>query len=262
MGGFNDKMDQVTGKLRGVNGYILGDFNADLIKSGTHAPTSEFLGGLTARGFYPLVSLPSRITDTTATLIDNIFTNNVDCQIASGLVTVRVSDHLPVYAFVGGAGSMREEGGPAGRRRVVNQERVRTFAQGLVEWDWRALRSLSAEENAARFGDEFRDLYDRCFPVARRKRRRKDVEKPWLDDPDFKQLVDEKGDLYSRKLRGRLTVEGEVRLREVQREVNGARQRFKRAFFGQRVREAEEEMRASWEVLREVIGRGKGRHIL
>ena len=122
MGGFNDKMDQVTGKLRGVNGYILGDFNADLIKSGTHAPTSELLGGLTARGFYPLVSLPSRITDTTATLIDNIFTNNVDCQIASGLVTVRVWDHLPVYAFVGGAGSMREEeGGPTGRRRVVNQ---------------------------------------------------------------------------------------------------------------------------------------------
>ena len=33
MGGFNDKMDQVTEKLRGVNGYILGDFNADLIKS-------------------------------------------------------------------------------------------------------------------------------------------------------------------------------------------------------------------------------------
>ena len=48
-----------------------------------------------------------------------------------------------------------------------------------------------------------------------------DVEKPWLDDPDFKQLVEEKGDLYSRKLRGQLTVEGEVRLRKVQREVNG-----------------------------------------
>jgi len=34
------------------------------------------------------------------------------------------------------------------------------------------------------------------------------LEKPWLDDPDFKQLV-EKGDLYSRKLRGQLTVERE-----------------------------------------------------
>ena len=80
--------------------------NADLIKVGMHAPTSEFLGGLTSRGFYPLVSLPTRITDTTATLIDNIFTNNVDCQIASGLVMV--SDHLPVYAFVRGVGGVVE----------------------------------------------------------------------------------------------------------------------------------------------------------
>ena len=69
----------------------------------------------------------------------------------------------------------------------------------------------------------------------------------------------EKGDLYSRKLREQLTVEGEVRLREVQREVNGARRRLKRVYFNQRVREAEGDMRASWEVLREVIGRGKGR---
>ena len=79
MGGFNDKMAQVVVKVRGVNGYILGNFNADLIKMGIHVPTSEFLGGLTSRGFYPLVSLPSRITDTTATLIDNIVTNNIDC---------------------------------------------------------------------------------------------------------------------------------------------------------------------------------------
>ena len=40
--------------------------------------------------------------------------------------------------------------------------------------------------------------------------------------------------------------------------MNGARRRLKRAYFGQRVREAEGDMRASWEVLREVIGRVKG----
>ena len=55
------------------------------------------------------MSLPSRITDTTATLIENIFMNNIDCQIASGLVMVLL-DHLPVYAFVGGIGGVREEG--------------------------------------------------------------------------------------------------------------------------------------------------------
>ena len=52
-------------------------FNVDLIKVGTHGPTSDFVEGFTSGGFYPLISLPTRLTDTTATLIDNIWTNNL-----------------------------------------------------------------------------------------------------------------------------------------------------------------------------------------
>ena len=78
----------------------------------------------------------------------------------------------------------------------------------MAEWDWRALRSLSVEKNAARFRNEFRDLYYGSFPKVDHKRGRRNMEKPWLDDPDFKQLVEEKEDLYSRKLPGQLTEEG------------------------------------------------------
>ena len=100
--GFNTEMARVLAKMRGVSGYIMGDFNVDLIKMGTHGPTSDFLEIFTAGGYYPLVSLPTRLTDTTATLIDNIMTNNLEARMETGLVTVRVSDHLPIFAFVGG----------------------------------------------------------------------------------------------------------------------------------------------------------------
>ena len=101
---FNERMAQLLGKLGGVNGYIMGDFNADLIKTGTNGPTAEFLGTFTSGGYYPLVSLPTRLTDETSTLIDNIFTNNLGAQMEAGLVKVRVSDHLPIFAMVGGPG--------------------------------------------------------------------------------------------------------------------------------------------------------------
>ena len=106
--GFNEEIARLTAQMRGTDGYIMGDFNVDLLRTGTHGPSSEFLGGFTTGGFYPLVSLPTRLTDTTATLIDNIWTNNLGARVESGLVTVRVSDHLPVFALVGGA---RETGG-------------------------------------------------------------------------------------------------------------------------------------------------------
>ena len=69
---------------------------------GTHGPTSDFLEKFIVGGFYPNVSLPTRLMDTTATLIDNIMTKNREARMETGLVTVRVSDHLPI--FVGGVG--------------------------------------------------------------------------------------------------------------------------------------------------------------
>ena len=117
---------------------MLGDFNVDLLKSGTHGPTSDFLEGFTSGGFYPLISLPTRLTDTTATLIDNIWTNNVRSKMGSGLVTVRVSDHLPIFAFVGGRreGDGGTEEGCKRRRRLVNEGRIRRFAEELGAWSF------------------------------------------------------------------------------------------------------------------------------
>ena len=99
-------------RLGGVNGYVMGDFNEDLLISGTDGPTSEFLAGFVSEGFYPLISRPTRLTDCTGTLIDNIWTNNTVAKLGSGLVTVRISDHLPVFALVGG--EREGEAGPHG----------------------------------------------------------------------------------------------------------------------------------------------------
>ena len=90
---FIEDLTQILIKLRGVDAYIMGDYNIDLLKSDSHRPTTDCLECLYSRGFYPLISLPTRLTDTTATLVDNIFTNNLQTVIESGLMAVRISDH-------------------------------------------------------------------------------------------------------------------------------------------------------------------------
>ena len=55
--------------------------------------------------------------------------------------------------------------------------------------------------------------------MAKGRKRKRDVEKPWLDDVDFKELVREKGELYSRKIRRKLWEGEEGRLAEVSKEV-------------------------------------------
>ena len=121
----------------------MGDFNVDLTQVGTHGPTSDFLEVFTAGSFYPLISLPTRLTDDrddgrpgTATLIDNIWTGDVESKVVSGLVTVRISDHLPVFAFVGGAVEVEEEREQGVKRRLVNERRIGKFAEELEGWSY------------------------------------------------------------------------------------------------------------------------------
>ena len=52
---------------------ILGDFNVDLLKIEKHQITSDFLNTMSSFCFQLQILQPTRITDHSATLIDNIF---------------------------------------------------------------------------------------------------------------------------------------------------------------------------------------------
>ena len=78
--------------------FLCGDFNLDLLKYNNNLPTKRFIDMMFSLGMFPLISKPSRITDVSATLIDNIFTNELTCTTTSGLLINDISDHLPVFA--------------------------------------------------------------------------------------------------------------------------------------------------------------------
>ena len=54
---------------------ICGDFNIDLLYYESHLNTQHFVDLVFGSGFFPLISKPPFITDTSATLIDSILTN-------------------------------------------------------------------------------------------------------------------------------------------------------------------------------------------
>ena len=97
---FNETMVEIHGKIKNENKkiYLMGDFNINLLNESTHAPTKEFLDNMISHSFYPVITRPTRITSETATIIDNIFTNNMGNEIyAKGSILVEISDHLPIF---------------------------------------------------------------------------------------------------------------------------------------------------------------------
>ena len=62
-----------TGNSKSMTVIMAGDFNIDLIKTGSHGPSDEFANNLLSHTFLPTISVPTRIAEFSATLIDNIF---------------------------------------------------------------------------------------------------------------------------------------------------------------------------------------------
>ena len=80
--------------------FVCGDFNIDLLKNYEHVGSTTFIDAMYSIGLYPLIDKPSRITQYSATLIDNIFfTNELTNQIISSLLINDISDHLPIFSL-------------------------------------------------------------------------------------------------------------------------------------------------------------------
>lgn len=79
--------------------FLLGDYNINLLKCDL-SQTVDFLNAIHSFNFFPLITKPSRITSSSATLIDNILFNSYNFEVTSGLLMCDVSDHFPVFQFI------------------------------------------------------------------------------------------------------------------------------------------------------------------
>ena len=77
---------------------LCGDLNIDLLKYENHKGTRYF-NALFSLGMFPLIDRPSRITEYSATLIDNIFNDNCNEKFINRLLINDISDHLPVLSI-------------------------------------------------------------------------------------------------------------------------------------------------------------------
>ena len=78
----------------------MGDFNFDLLNYETDTGIAGFLNSIVQFGCLPRIHQPTRITDRSATIIDNIFANNFEHESISGNLFHKISDHLPQFSII------------------------------------------------------------------------------------------------------------------------------------------------------------------
>ena len=150
---------------------VLGDFNIDLNKVDSCNFASEFLETFVLYSYEPLINNCTRITETSRSLIDNIFVNSA-CNFSSGTIVCDISDHFPVFSFLTYSFTLRSESNYIDKR-IINEENICLFLQKLDEVDFETIFSVdrisSTEPNAVydKLVDIVLDVYNQCFPYKR-----------------------------------------------------------------------------------------------
>ena len=155
----------------------MGDFNINLMMSDSDAITSDFLQLQLSFSLSPLISSPTRVTRNTKTLIDQIFTNDFDNNICSGVCVCDISDHLPIFAVF--KHFQRKPIDKEFIRRDINERNICQFGYFLQNYNW----NIDKQDPNEMFNDlykKFMYMYNLCFPVIKTKVKCKKVNKPWF----------------------------------------------------------------------------------
>ena len=127
----------------------------------------------------PSITKPTRITRTTATLIDNIFSTSSAGTLGdrSGILVTDISDHYPVFHINHTTNTVSSV--PV-VRRDMSQRNINKFSDGIRQTDWTTvLNSDSPSESFAQLHHTITTHYRNSFPLLKSKTKY-EMKIPWL----------------------------------------------------------------------------------
>ena len=114
---------------------IVGDFNFDLLF--LQAKNLDFLNVMLSFGLFPLNSIPSRLTDHSSTLTDNIFVSEVLVEDSTcDVLTHSGSDHLPLFCSLQKLSDCKIKRKNKILRRDIKEVNLAKFKNEVSSLDW------------------------------------------------------------------------------------------------------------------------------
>ena len=177
--------------------YLAGDFNIDLLKYETSNKHRDFLNMMTSLGYLPLIMHPTRITEFTSTIIDNIYSNNLIDVSKSGNILMQFADHLAQFCS-NTKDITRIKPSNIYRRdfsKFDNQTFIDDISTNICNLD----ETLGTNEAFDKFLSNMEDCIDRHAPTKKlNKKLMRKMAKPWLDNKLIK-MINHRERLFRRK---------------------------------------------------------------
>ena len=180
------------------------DHNLDLLKADWHKPTQLFLETIYEVGMIPMITKPTRISSTTATLIDNILVDQRLTYIStSGVLIDNASDHLPCYTLLSDINPSRKKQLEITSRdvRPKNIQALKEFLK--IPGNLLPLNGTNTNEQFDNFHSQLEDAVNHFLPIWTRKILSRSVRRePWMT-AGLLQCIQRNKELYKQMIKNR-----------------------------------------------------------
>ena len=184
----DDYLKDIVDKLSSENKkvYIAGDFNFDLLNL-ANSDTYDFFETMMSNFLLPVITVPTKINRGSHTLIDNIFTNNLNPDIKSGNLGINLSDgHLPSFLIT----PKQNQNHLPKKHNIFKRDKKHLNSDALltdcsnVNWDETVdLDKMDVNHSLQNFMSKMNSILDTHMPLRKISHREfKQKYKPWVSN--------------------------------------------------------------------------------
>ena len=218
------------------------------MKSNQHTVTNEFLQSNLDFGL-----MPTRITQSSATLIDNIIVSQNLCgSFTSSVLINDISDHLPTACIIPSMVSAKKEPVMI-TSRDTRPKNMKALQKQLSVIDWSDVTSReSSSDNLETFTNIFTDTINRCIPECTRYLNHKCLwREPWLTT-GLQRSIDKNKRLYGEFLKSNIT-------HQMYKKYNNTLcktiRKAKTSFYRDKCKEFKQHTKKLWRLINEIAGK-------
>ena len=173
-----DLMNLITNENKHCT--MMGDFNIDLLKYNSHEKTNNYVDNIFSNGFLPIITKPTRVTASSATLIDHIYTNNLNQILTAGIIVNDVADHFGTFHLV--KSKSVQSINTCIKKRSFSDKNTNRFKTYLDEADFTEVLNSSCPNSAyTQFIDIYKCAFEKAFPFENKKVHKKFIKRePWM----------------------------------------------------------------------------------
>ena len=238
--------------------YCIGDLNIDFFKCDVHKPTSEILDTIYTYSVFPLITKPTRVTETTATLIDHILTNNINIasEHAQGILCTDISDHYAIFHI---AGNIRYDAMITPTTRLIRDMRqcnINKFVNEMQIAEWAPVTNKSDTQAAySEFHKILCEKYNKCFPY-RKQNKPYYNNKPWLTNA-LKESIKTKNKLFVARNKGNNSEERTACYKAYRNRLHHLLRTAERQYYQDLIMQHKDNIKKSWQVIKSIINKRK-----